>query len=247
MKWQVTFQVFRYKQDGSAPRFDSFQLDVRPDEYVLDAVERIWARHDRSLVFRHACHHAGCGACGMLVNGREKLTCKTRIDEVASQGSTVKLEPMRNFPVISDLVVDMGAFYARIEQTSVTPVMLSDPLINVETGEPVIAPVPINRFANCIECGLCVSACPTSGTDPQSLGPATLGSVFRRVVMEANGTSVEARKALLQMADSEKGIWRCHAAFECVEACPSNVDPAAAIMELRRRVLAGKLGLLGRS
>jgi succinate dehydrogenase / fumarate reductase iron-sulfur subunit len=247
MEWQVTFQVFRYKQDGSPPRFDTFQLDVRPDEYVLDAVERIWARHDRTLVFRHACHHAGCGACGMLVNGREKLTCKTRIEQVASQGSTVKLEPMRNFPVVSDLVVDMSAFYARIEQTGTTPVMPSDPLVNIETGEPVIAPVPINRFANCIECGLCVSACPTSGTDPESLGPATLGAVFRRVVVEANGTSAETKQALLQLADSEKGIWRCHAAFECVEACPSNVDPAAAIMELRRRVLAGKLGLLGRS
>jgi len=247
MQWQVTFQVFRYKQDGSSPRFDTFQLDVRPDEYVLDAVERIWASHDRSLVFRHACHHAGCGACGMLVNGREKLTCKTRIEQVASPGSTVKLEPMRNFPVISDLAVDMGAFYAKIEGTGSNPIRPGDPLIDCETNQPVPSPVPTTRFADCIECGLCVSACPTSGTDPQSLGPATLHAVFRRAVEEANGLNAETKKSLFDMADSEQGIWRCHAAFECLEACPSNVNPAAAIMELRRRVLAGKLGLLGRS
>jgi succinate dehydrogenase / fumarate reductase iron-sulfur subunit len=247
MKWQVTFQVFRYKQDGSAPHFDSFQLEVKPDDYVVDAVERIWAFHDRSLVFRHSCHHAGCGACGMLVNGREKLVCKTRIDQVASNGSTVKLEPMRNFPVISDLAVDMGAFYAKIEETGAAPVTQGKPIVDVKTGKPGTAPQPITIFANCIECGLCVSACPTSGTDPQSLGPVTLAAAFRRAVEEADFTSAEAKKTLMQMVDSEQGVWRCHAAFECVEACPSSVDPAAAIMELRRRVLAGKLGLLGRS
>jgi succinate dehydrogenase / fumarate reductase iron-sulfur subunit len=183
----------------------------------------------------------------MLVNGREKLVCKTRIDQVASNGSTIKLEPMRNFPVVSDLVVDMGAFYAKIEQTGARPVEVGDPIIDVETGKPGTAPEPITVFTNCIECGLCVSACPTSGTDPQSLGPATLAAAFRRAVEEADITSEEARKTLMQMVDSEQGVWRCHAAFECVEACPSSVDPAAAIMELRRRVLAGKLGLLGRS
>ena len=65
MKWQVNFRIFRYKQDGSQPHFDNFQVDVKPDEYVLDAVERIWAEQ-ASLVTRQACHHATVelAACG---------------------------------------------------------------------------------------------------------------------------------------------------------------------------------------
>ena len=65
-RWTVTFQVSRKKEEATA-HFDNFKLDVDPDEYVLDAVERIWAFHDRTLVFRHACHHSTCGACGMRV------------------------------------------------------------------------------------------------------------------------------------------------------------------------------------
>ena len=70
-RWTVTFQVSRKKEEAY-PHFDDFKLEVDPDEYVLDAVERIWAFHDRTLVFRHACHHSTCGACGMRVNGAEK-------------------------------------------------------------------------------------------------------------------------------------------------------------------------------
>src|SRR5512141_1263905 len=106
-RWQVTFKISRRKA-GEPPQLQNFLMEVDPDEYVLDGVERIWANHDRSLTFRHACHHSTCGACGMLVNGVEKLTCITYIRSVTHNGGTIKVEPMRNFPVESDLVVDMG-------------------------------------------------------------------------------------------------------------------------------------------
>jgi len=101
-KWRVTFRIFR-KRSNERPYYDSFCIDVDPDEYILDAVERIWAQHDRTLTFRHACHHSTCGACGMRVNGREKLTCITTIRSMTKDGGVVKVEPMRNFPIISDL------------------------------------------------------------------------------------------------------------------------------------------------
>ena len=115
-KWNLTLQIYR-KKGQSQSRFDTFALEVNPDEYVLDAVERIWAYHDRSLTFAHACHHSVCGACGMVVNGVEKLTCITLIRDVTENGGMLKVEPMRHFPVISDLVVDMSSLYRRIGQT----------------------------------------------------------------------------------------------------------------------------------
>src|SRR5512142_761883 len=121
-KWKVTFQV--YRQGGAeTPHYDSFEIEVDPDEYVLDGVERIWAFHDRSLTYRHACHHSTCGACGMRVNGVEKLTCITLIRDVTQNGATLKVEPLRNFPVVSDLAVDMGPFYRKMEAVGARAVL----------------------------------------------------------------------------------------------------------------------------
>lgn len=238
MNWHVTFRIFRYKQNGAPPHFDAFALEVKPDEYVLDAVERIWAEHDRSLVFRHACHHAACGACGMRVNGREKLACITRIDSVTVDGGTLTLEPLRNLPVVSDLVVDMAPVYARMEQVHFVPVRTAEPIIDEATQLPVEIVERSLRFEDCLECGLCVSACPIYATDANYLGPAALAGIARMVQEPRCGVDA---LALLELADSDHGLWRCHAAFECSEVCPANSDPARLMMALRRQIIADKV------
>ena len=238
MSWQVTFRIFRYKQDGSAAHYDTFVLAVRPDEYVLDAVERIWAEQDRTLIFRHACHHAACGACAMRVNGQEKLACITRIDSIAQDGASVTIDPLRNLPVVSDLLVDMTPFYQGMELANFVPVRKAEPMIDMATGRPAEDNVPAVRFENCLECGICVSACPVPGTDPDYLGPASLAAISRMVAEPRGDVSV---KSLLDLADCEHGLWRCHTAFECTEACPANNDPATLMMALRRQLLGHKI------
>ncbi len=243
VKWDVTFQVYRQK-GNNPPHFDSFQLQVDPDEYILDGVERIWAFKDRSLCFRHACHHSTCGACGMRVNGAEKLTCITPIHTMTRNGGVVRVEPLRNFPIISDLVVDMGILYERTElmgQHSV--ISLADepagpgPAIK-RSKDPEDR--QYIRLSDCIECGLCVSACPITASTPNYLGPAALAGA------QQNG--LDRLPDLLPWVDSEDGVWRCHSAFECTAVCPSNVDPAGRIMDLRRQVVTARLKrLFGRS
>jgi succinate dehydrogenase / fumarate reductase iron-sulfur subunit len=228
-KWQVTFEVYRQKGD-EAPHYDNFKLEVDPDEYVLDGVERIWAFHDRTLVFRHACHHSTCGACGMRVNGVEKLTCITPIREVTQNGGTIRVEPMRNFKVVSDLVVDMDAFYARMEMVGQRQVLPVDEAGVIRSTEKRgrADDYEYLRLSDCIECGLCISACPIATTTPSYLGPAILAGA------QQNGLS--RNPELLQLIDHEDGVWRCHSAYECTAVCPSNVDPAWRIMDLRRQV-----------
>jgi succinate dehydrogenase/fumarate reductase iron-sulfur protein len=239
-RWNLTFRVFRQK-GAEPPHFDRFQLEVSPDEYVLDAVERIWAFQDRSLVFRHACHHSTCGACGMRVGGVEKLTCITLIRDVAHDGGEVTVEPLRNFPVTSDLTVDMSSFYQRMERAhypSVTPVAAApSATIPAENGIHPAGPPPemprAERLNDCIECGLCISACPIAATTPAYLGPAILAAVQFQGLKE--------RPDLLPLADQEDGVWRCHSVYECTAVCPSFVDPAWRIMDLRRQVVGYRL------
>ncbi len=238
MKWQVNFRVFRYKQDGSQPHFDTFKVEVKPDEYILDAVERIWAKQDRTLVFRHACHHAACGACGMRVNGREKLTCITRIDSITTDGGTVTVEPLRNLPVVSDLAVDMAPFYAKLEAAQFVPVRTAEPMVDYASNTLAELQVPANRLENCLECGICYSACPIPGTDPDFLGPGALAAAGRMIQEPRCDVDVQ---ALWKLVDSEEGVWRCHTAFECTQACPADVDPTGIMMLLRRQMIADRI------
>mgnify|MGYP001026508151 FL=1 len=232
-KWNLTLRIFRLKE-GEAPYYSEFKLEVDPDEYVLDAVERVWAFHDRSLCFRHACHHSTCGACGMRVNGVEKLTCITPIRSVTTDGGTMLVEPLRNFPVISDLAVDMGSIYSRMNLVAAPAVL---PVTQAEVEKPASewkkADEQYIRLSDCLECGMCVSACPVALTTAAYLGPAVLAGAF------AHG--LKSSPMVLKQVDSEDGVWRCHSAFECTAVCPSFVDPGRRIMALRTQVVAQKI------
>ncbi len=237
-KWNITLKIYRQKQ-GEKAHYQEIKMDVNPDENVIDLVERAWAFHDRTLTFAHACHHSTCGACGMRVNDREKLTCITSVRSVVSNGGTLKVEPLRNFPVVSDLVVDMGELYRRMDLVGHQPVN-SDraeaiqpefrPAGPAEPGEDFI------RLSDCIECGLCMSACPVFSSTPDYLGPAVLAG--------AHQAGPEKNPSLLNLVDSATGVWRCHSVFECTAVCPSNVDPGWRIMELRRKVVGDRIKTL---
>ncbi|MCL4560053.1 MAG: 2Fe-2S iron-sulfur cluster-binding protein [Chloroflexi bacterium] len=239
-KWVVTFQIYR-KKGNADPHFDEFKLEVSPDEYVLDGIERVWAFHDRSLAFRHACHHSTCGACGMRVNGAEKLTCITLIRDVTQDGGVLRIEPMRNFPVVSDLAVDMGILYTRMEMVEHQPVN-SDAKEAIQPEARPAGPVGEEedyiRLSDCIECGLCISACPISGSSPEYLGPAVLAGAHQH--------GIKGNEQLLKLVDSEDGVWRCHSAFECTAVCPSFVEPGWRIMDLRKQVIGERFKRLFR-
>jgi succinate dehydrogenase / fumarate reductase iron-sulfur subunit len=234
----IRFRVFRYKQGDRAPHFDEFSLEVAPETTVLDALTAIHTRLDPTLILRHSCFHASCGTCGMRVNDREVMACVTKVLELDSP--VVKIEPIANQALIGDLVTDMVDFYARFNAIGRALIRESEWL--PEATEPA-GVESYNRFENCIECGLCLSACPVVASDPRYLGPAALAAA-ERAIEEPRGLD---RDGILALTDDSQGAWRCHVAFECSEACPSNVDPAGAIMLLRRRVATQRLrSLIGR-
>lgn len=225
-----SFRVFRFTREDGTSRFDTFEAEVKPESTVLDALRWIKIHSDQSLSFRHSCFHASCGTCGVRVNGREALACVTSVADL--DAGRVTVEPMANFPVMADLVVDMTSFVARFPQPH--PATRASEI-------PRSAEVPsdvdeYDRFEDCIECGLCLSACPVAATDDSYVGPAAL-AYAQRMLEEPRGADVA---GILEWADGDNAAWRCHAAFECTEACPSNVRPAQRIMHLRRALTTGR-------
>lgn len=242
---EVPLQIFRYKA-GEQPHYDMFAVQVEDTAHVIDAIDRAWAMHDHSLTFRRACHHSSCGSCALRINGVEKLPCITLITDVWDGHSPLRLDPLRNFPIVSDLVVDVSGFFQRLLAANMTITrdaestlpLTVDVLADVVPSEAVELPDNLsrfNRFENCIECGICMSACPTMATDDKFLGPAGLAAIYRA----CQKTDDPDEKAhLLALASGEHGAWRCHSAFECMEACPQAVDAAGKIMALRREITA---------
>jgi succinate dehydrogenase / fumarate reductase iron-sulfur subunit len=228
----VSFRVSRFKQGDRGPHYQDYQVEVAPETTVLDGLISIRRDQDPTLILRHSCYHASCGTCGMRVNDREALACVTKVTDLGS--GTVKVDPIANQRLVADLVTDMVDFYDKFSA-------VDRPLVRDSEAIPAAAEPPgvagYNRFENCIECGLCISACPIVATDPRYLGPAGLAAA-KRVVEEPRGGDTF---SVLRLADDSQAAWRCHLAFECSEACPSNVDPAGAIMFLRRRLASERL------
>jgi succinate dehydrogenase / fumarate reductase iron-sulfur subunit len=211
---KVRLVVRRWKEGWRAPRYDAFEVEADPSESVLDLVERVSLKLDPTLTFEHACHHGVCGACGMVVNGVERLTCVTRVGDVARNG-VILVEPLHGFKVVSDLVVDKSRMFSRYPD-------------DTRTLERVAAQV--EKLWDCVECGICYSACPVACTYPSYLGPSVLAWAFHRAVEEGKVTAPVA---------SRSGVWSCHAAFDCSEKCPVNFQPGEKIMRLRRLLLRG--------
>jgi succinate dehydrogenase / fumarate reductase iron-sulfur subunit len=236
----VVLKVFRSGPADKAPRYDQFRMPAGPRTTVLDALLAIRRRQDPSLALRHSCLHGSCGTCGMRVNGREVLACVTRLDEL---DDPVVVEPLAGASVAGDLVVNMEHVYQRLEPVG-RPLVRASERAGKNDGKASPGPVleGLERFEDCIECGLCLSACPVAG-DPRFLGPAALAAA-ERVLAEPRGADP---KAVLGLVDDAHGAWRCHAAFECSSVCPAGVDPGGAIMRLRGRLLQDRLPrLLGR-
>jgi len=252
MNVEVPLSIQRQKGGGS-PRRDLFRVSIAESASVLDAIEAAWAQHDSSIQFRHACHHASCGSCAVRVNGVEKLPCVTSIAEVWDGAGEIVVEPLRNFPVIADLVVDVRGLFDRIEASEMRPIRAVEHAPPVDVGEvprtngqSTVVPEGIERFMrfeSCIECGICISACPTAGLDDKFFGPAGLAALHRA---RQESVDPEAAEALLDLADGEHGAWRCHSAWACTERCPQGIDAAGAVMALRRELMTRRLRRLFR-
>jgi succinate dehydrogenase / fumarate reductase iron-sulfur subunit len=224
-------RVFRFKRGDVAHRFDEFEVPVDESSTVLEALRWIQVNEDPTLGIRHSCYHASCGTCGVRVDGREDLAC---VSQLSASAGTVTVEPIANLPVLNDLVVDMAPFSQRF--TAPHPIIRQSEFLT--QAEPPDGIEGFERFEDCIECGLCLSACPVAATDDTYVGPAAL-AYAQRMLEESRGAD---REAILDWADTDAAAWRCHAAFECTEACPSNVRPAQRIMALRRELRGRKEG-----
>lgn len=222
----ITFRIFRYRAgEPGSERFEETTLPVEEATTVLDVLEAL-NRTDRTLMYRHSCHHGSCGTCACRINGRERLACLTRVLDLDAQ--VVTIEPLSKLRKIGDLVVDPADLFREYPAEWRT-------LRHSEANPGAKAPQELSgyiRLENCIECGACVSACPVE----DFLGPAALAGLNRERLNRQSAESPYCEKSLLELAGGQRGVWKCQRALECSRVCPTAVYPARHIQELRNRL-----------
>lgn len=224
-------RVFRYAP-GAPERTQEYAIEARPGMTVLDALVEIQQAQDPTLAFRYACRVGMCGSCGMVVNGRERWACRTLLSTL--RGNEVTVRPLYHFPLIRDLVVDMGPFVAKMLAARAAFVPRDGAPEFAAIGEGSPERRAIDPALQCIGCGACLSACTLVAHDPHFLGPAALNRAFTLMADSREGGKADRWNPLL----SEDALWRCHGQANCTEVCPMDLSPADAILRLRRRALA---------
>lgn len=213
-----TFRIKRFTLGVlDPPRFQDFKIISSPNATVLDVLERLRLEQDSSLRYRRSCHHGSCGTCGCVIDGIERLACVTRLEELGEQ---ITIEPLNSFDCEGDLVVDTSPLLRKLSSHWAT-------LRSVEGS----SNDERLRLEDCIECGLCMSACPVVGGDSSFLGPAALAALHREVER-----SSDAPEELLALAASDRGISLCERSIDCSRRCPTGVSPARHIAILRKQL-----------
>jgi fumarate reductase iron-sulfur subunit len=226
---RITLQVARYRpEQQSEITFDEFEVPCPKEWVVLDGLNHIKDRLDGTLSYRWSCRMGICGSCGMMVNGEPKLTCATFLADYAP--GPILVEPLRNFPVIRDLIVDMGDFLRKLG--SVKPWLVRKTDKALSEGEYRQTPQELEeykQFSMCINCMLCYAACPIYGLDPKFIGPAAI-ALAQRYNLDNRDEGASERTAVLS---AHEGIWGCTFVGECTKVCPKHVDPAGAIQRYK--------------
>ena len=216
-------RVARGGGEGDDGHFDEFDVPVEGCTTLLDALRWIQLNRDPSLSLRHSCLHASCGTCGVRVNGREELAC---VSSLAEHGDDIRVEPLANLPTLTDVVVDMRPFYDRFPD--------EHPLIRVSEVPAAARPddgQPFVRLEDCIECAICVSACPVAETG--FVGPAALVAAARSLEEPRSSQPED----VLAWINGPDGVWQCTTCMACVERCPAGIEPMRAIIDMRRALV----------
>ncbi len=229
-----TFRIYRWSpDDGQNPRYDSYQIDLDDcGPMVLDALIKIKSELDPTLTFRRSCREGICGSCAMNIDGSNTLACTMAIDDVKGD---VQITPLPHMHVVKDLVPDMTHFYAQYASIK--------PWLQTVTPEPALAEriqspedrSKLDGLYECILCACCSTSCPSYWwNSDRFLGPAILLQAYRWL---ADSRDEMTGERLDQLEDPFR-LYRCHTIMNCSNVCPKGLNPAKAIAEIKKMMVA---------
>jgi succinate dehydrogenase iron-sulfur subunit len=228
------FKIYRWNpDDGENPRLDTYQIDLdQCGPMVLDALIKIKNEVDTTLTFRRSCREGICGSCAMNIDGTNTLACLHPIDEIKGD---VKIYPLPHMAVVKDLVPDLNHIYAQYR--SIEPWLKTDspPPPDRERRQSVAEREKLDGLWECILCFCCSTSCPSYWWNGERyLGPAILLQAYRWLADSRDEQTGERLDAL----EDPFRLYRCHTIMNCTRTCPKGLNPAKAIAEIKKMMVA---------
>lgn len=232
---KIVIEIKRYNPEkDQKPYFQEYEVEANPNDRLLDILMHIKRTKDPSLSLRKSCAHGVCGSDAMVINGEERLACKTLIKDVAEkEGAVVRVEPLRTLPVQRDLMVDQAIFFQNYRQ--VKPYLINLEL--VKEKERIQSPEERKSFdsaTKCILCASCHSACPVvQKENPRYLGPAAIVQATRFL----DDSRDKGTKERLSNLDYPNGIWPCKSYYKCTQVCPRSIEVTKLINATKKKII----------
>jgi succinate dehydrogenase / fumarate reductase iron-sulfur subunit len=226
----VELRILRFDPErDKAQHWERYELEAGPMDRVLDLLLRVKAELDGTLTFRRSCGHGICGSDAMMINNRNRLACRIRVDQL---GRKISVAPLPGLPVEKDLVVDMTGFFEKYR--SVRPFLVNDhPAPERERLQSSAQRALYDDTTKCILCAACTTSCPSFWARPEYVGPAAIVQAHR-FIFDSRDEGAEER---LDILADENGVWRCRTIFNCVDACPRGINITKAILEVSRAIV----------
>ncbi len=227
------FRVYRYDPDsGQNPRIDTYEVDMdKCGPMVLDALLKIKNEIDPTLTLRRSCREGICGSCAMNIDGTNTLACTKACAEIKGDA---RIYPLPHMPVVKDLVPDLTHFYAQYASIK--------PWIRTQSAPPDRERLQskedrqkLDGLYECILCACCSTSCPSYWwNSDRYLGPAILLQAYRWI---ADSRDEDTGERLDELEDPFK-LYRCHTIMNCARTCPKGLNPAKAIAEIKKLLVA---------
>ena len=228
-----TFRIYRFDPDsGENPRLDSYEVDMAAcGPMVLDALIKIKNEVDSTLTFRRSCREGICGSCAMNIDGLNTLACTKACGDIKGD---VTIYPLPHMPVVKDLVPDLTQFYA--QYAAVKPwLQTTTPAPEKEWKQGREDREKLDGLYECILCACCTTSCPSYWWNgDRYLGPAALLQAYRWLIDSRD----EATGERLDDLEDPFRLYRCHTIMNCANACPKGLNPAKAIAEVKKMMVA---------
>jgi len=236
---RLRFEIFRYNPEDpeSKPHIDTFDIDERPYMTLYMALSEIRETLDPGLQFDFACRSAICGSCGMMVNGRPALGCRTLTRDLPQ---IIRLHPLPSFKLIGDLSVDTGTWFREMAERTEAWIHEQLPFDKDAPEERMSDDIAqaIYEGDRCIECGCCVASCGVANLNPEFLAAAGLNRIAR-FMMDPRDTRTDAD--WFEVVAGSQGVFGCVGMMACADVCPKELPLLDVYAYLRRRTLGTKL------
>jgi len=233
----LTFEIFRYNPNhpSDQPWMQPYQIRETPGMTLFLALNQIREKIDPSLMFDFVCRAGVCGSCAMVVNGIQRMACRTLTKDLSSH---IRLLPLPIFKLIGDLSVDTGSWFKALNIRIGAWIHTDLPFDHKEIEMAMSNQEVMNIYEadRCIECGICIASCGTVLSRKSFLGAAGLNHIARLLL---DPRDQRGKKQYLELISSDEGVFCCFETLACEDNCPLGLS-----LDFQMEYVQRKLGFI---